>query len=365
MSDPAQPDRRKLPILHKVLMAATIALVLSEIGVRVVDHNKERTVEFFLPPDEHLVLLQTHPYIGFMYRPGAERTGGMYSSHINSLGMRGPELAMPKSPGTYRILCVGGSTTFSTGATADEKSYPARMQHYLNELAPEGVRLEVGNCGVTGYTTAENLINLQLRLVEFEPDAIVIYQAANDARPIQARGFQPDYAHYRRTWPLIEVSPFERWMISNVRLFAWLTRGLDPEKQYGSQSNRTFVDDFKELHVPSHQGVPPEGLDVFFRNLAHMVLVAREHGIEPVLSTFASCPEKQPDDEHFSDTVAAINERLAPFAAERNVPLLLIAEQLDDQCDLFDDWMHLGDDGSDAHGRVAAEEAARLGLFGL
>src|SRR5262245_37533496 len=31
---------------------------------------------------------------------------------IDSLGLRGPEVVVPKPPGTVRILCLGDSTTF-------------------------------------------------------------------------------------------------------------------------------------------------------------------------------------------------------------------------------------------------------------
>jgi len=360
--------RRRLPLLHKLLLALVVGLVAAELAVRIIDWRVGRTSEFFLPPDVHLVFQETHPYIGYTPRPGAvqEDPARKYHFHFNSQGMRGPELAVPKPPGVYRIFCLGGSTTYGSGVTEDELTYPARMEAHLNEMAPAGVRYEVANCGVSGYMTVENLINLQLRLVELEPDAVVVYLAANDARPIQARGFRPDYSHYRRSWPVIEVSPFERWMLRNVRLFAWLTRGLDPADQYGAQGHRSFVENYRELHQPSDQGVPEEGLEVFFRNLHHIVVIARANGIEPVLSTFATCPEKWKEgDERFLETVGAINARLVPFCEQEDVPLLRIAEQLDGRCELFDDWMHLGDQGSDEHGRIAAEEARRLGLFGL
>jgi lysophospholipase L1-like esterase len=355
--------------LHRVLLAALIGLVSAEIAVRVADSLAGRDANFFLPVDEHLAELSPHPYIGYVFRPGVEHLGnleeGGLNFHINSMGMRGPEMAPLKPPGVYRILCLGGSTTFGTGANEDEATYPARLEHYLNQMAPAGVRYEVGNCGVTGYTTAENLINLELRLVELEPDAIVFYAAANDARPIQARGFQPDYSHYRRSWPVIEVSPFERWMLRNVRLFAWATRGLDPERQYRSLGHPIFVEGFQDLHQRADQGVPAEGLDTFFRNLLHIVEVARANGIVPVVSTFAYCADKETGRERFLETIQAINARLSPFCEDHDVPLLRIDEQLSNRCELFDDSIHMGDEGCDEHGRVAAEEARRLGLFGL
>ena len=360
-----------LVMLAVLPWAALVVGLGAEAWVRWQDSRAGRDASFFLPPpDPQLTLVRTHPFIGYEFRPGATREGdtaqGGQRFRINALGMRGPELAVEKAPGTYRVLCLGGSTTFGTGVSEDRKTYPARLEHYLNEAAPAGVRYEVGNCGMTGYTTAENLINLALRLVDLDPDAIVIYAAANDARPIQASGFRSDYAHYRRSWAVTEITPLDEWLLRNVRVYAWATRGLNPEEQHGALGHRTFVPDWRELHVPSSQGVPAEGIDTFFRNLGHMVAIARDHGIQPVLSTFAVCGERQkPDEEDFQETVAAINARLPAFAAERDLPLLDIAGALDEQCELFDDWMHMNDAGSDAHGQRAAEEAQRLGLFGL
>lgn len=365
-----QTARRKLPRLHRVLLALAVLVVGAEIGVRVVDRVQGRDVGFFLPTENvYMNWFQTHPYMGFANRPGAKREGdltkGGYVFSINSLGLRGPEVTIDKPEGVYRILCIGGSTTFSSGAHEDHKTYPARFEHHLNALAPEGVRYEVWNCGVNGYNTAENLIFLALQLVEYDADAIVIYHAANDARPIQARGFRPDYSHCRRAWVLTELSSTEKWLLRNVRLYAWAARGLDPEEQLRALTHPIFVEGFKELHQRSDEIVPGEGLDVFFRNLGHMAVIAREHGIRPVFCTFAACAGKNDEEERFVETVQAINERMIPFAAERDVPVLRISEALSEQCELFDDWMHFGDEGSDAHGRVAAEEAQRLGLFGL
>ena len=363
-----------MPVLHKLMLALCVTLVSAELGVRLVDARAGRDVSFFMPPvDQLLSSYQTHPYMGYSYPPGFVRKRKLKKRgqdyHINSLGFRGAEIDRDKPPGHYRILCMGGSTTFGTGVSEDHKTYPARLQHYLDAVAPEGMTYEVINCGVSGFNTAENLIYLQLWLVELDPDAVVIYQAANDARPIQARGFRPDYAHYRRSWVETKLTSSERWLVKNLRLYAWATRGLDPEEQLSALSSPIFVEDFRELHVPSTEKVFDPGVDVFFRNLRHMIVIARDNGILPVLSTFAMCREKQKqkqkEREHFLETVAAINQRLVPFAEQLEVPLLDVAGALGGRCELFGDWMHLGDEGSDHHGRVVAEEAQRLGLFGL
>ena len=113
---------RGLPLLHKLLLALVVGLLSAEVGVRLIDWRAGRTLETYLPPaDPNRALMGLHPFMGYLYRPGAERVGNVEAGgnvvHINSRGMRGPELATAKAPGTYRILCIGGSTTYGTGAS--------------------------------------------------------------------------------------------------------------------------------------------------------------------------------------------------------------------------------------------------------
>src|SRR5688572_16962221 len=56
--------------------------------------------------------------------------------HINSHGFRGPEISVAKPPGTIRIITVGASTTFDACISNDAETWPARLQHWLGELAP-------------------------------------------------------------------------------------------------------------------------------------------------------------------------------------------------------------------------------------
>jgi hypothetical protein len=365
----AEIRKRRLSLCAKLLLSLVLGVLTLELGLRVIDRIAGRGTSFFLPPEDlGQSQFEPHPYRGFAYRPGAERArpadGRGQNFHINALGMRGPEVDVEKPPGTYRILCLGGSTTFGTSVTEDHLTYPARLEHYLNEGAPAGRTYQVWNCGVNGYNTVENLIYLELSLVELEPDAILVYDAANDARPIQAEGFRPDYSHLRRAWTQTRFSRGERFLLKWCRIYGWLTQGLEREGRVGTLHEALLVPGYRALHRPSSEGVNQEGVRVFLRNVRSMVAVCREFGIEPVFQTFAMCRTKQKDgEEHFLETVAAINAALREYSRESGVPLLDVARVVDERCELFIDWMHLDDAGSDAHARAVCEEARRLDLF--
>ena len=94
----------------------------------------------------------------------------------NNYGFRDGEIAVPKPPGVFRILCVGGSTT-EEGET-NETSYPNLLEARLNAHFP-GHMIDVVNCGITGLNTVKE----KMRLPDYfalGPDLLVLYNGVND-----------------------------------------------------------------------------------------------------------------------------------------------------------------------------------------
>ena len=75
----------------------------------------------------------------------------------------------------------------------------AQMEAMLREARPD-LDVEVVNAGVPSYTTAESLANLAYRIVDLEPDMIVVYHAVNDYRTRVYSNYDPAYFHYRKVW---------------------------------------------------------------------------------------------------------------------------------------------------------------------
>jgi len=374
-SDPSAvspaPDARRLSwstlLRHPCLVLIT-ALVLWEVAVRLVDWKDGRTASFYLPPPSSArSIVEPHPFIGFVQTPGWDRRSGHYQIHINSLGMRGKEMTVAKPAGVQRILCSGGSTTFCTGATSDDRTWPAQVESLLNETAPSGVRYEVGNLGVSGYSTAENLIDLELRRVDLAPDFFVFYGATNDARAIQAirgREFQADFTNLRRVWAPDELSPLETFLVSHFRSYARLSRGIDPDKQFGALASKLYVEDYGKLHVRSDERVNLAGVATYVRNVQHMVWICRAHHTQPILCTIAQCLSKvDPKDERFVETVMAMNQGVRKLAIDEHVPLVDIASELSNKPELYDDLVHHNDAGCRAFAEVLVAEARKQGLF--
>jgi len=99
-------------------------------------------------------------------------------AHVNAQGFRGPEVALEKPPGTFRIACLGDSQTFGHGV-GDDESWPANLAACLHERLP-GRSLEVLNCGVGGFETEEELALYEKRVRAFHPDLVLLGFFLND-----------------------------------------------------------------------------------------------------------------------------------------------------------------------------------------
>src|SRR5438552_3672722 len=143
--------------------------------------------------------------------------------HVNSHGFRGPETTIAKPAGTFRIMVVGGSTTFETQVSSDAHAWPARLQHWLGMSYPTR-SIEVINAGIPGYRVFDQLIRLQMELFVFEPDLIILYAGHNDVSCVLADRFM---ARNEGDRPL-QMKPFSRTE-------AWLQRHSEAYNKIVSQ----------------------------------------------------------------------------------------------------------------------------------
>jgi len=102
---------------------------------------------------------------------------GDETAHTNSLGFRGEDFAPEKPAGVFRIICLGGSSTFGYHNNDDE-TYPYDLGQLLGEEY-EGV--EVLNAGFPYYNTGSIRSLLTSELLDYDPDLLTIYSAYNDA----------------------------------------------------------------------------------------------------------------------------------------------------------------------------------------
>ena len=118
----------------------------------------------------------------------------------NSMGYRqgALETEVPKPKGTFRILVLGSSTTFSdTGAPTPADAWPARLNAHLPGPPAGFDRVEVVNAGLNYALSTELLIHLLFVGLGVEPDLIVWEGPGNDWLPPAVGDPSPDYRETR------------------------------------------------------------------------------------------------------------------------------------------------------------------------
>lgn len=101
-----------------------------------------------------------------------------YRHHFrtNSQGFRGTkEYSVLKPAGLFRVLALGDSVTLGHGVE-DEETFSAVLEQTLSQFRPT----EVINMGVSGFGTAEELIQLREVGLRYEPDLVVLAYFVND-----------------------------------------------------------------------------------------------------------------------------------------------------------------------------------------
>ena len=121
---------------------------------------------------------------GWALRPGAEGTVVSETKQyvrINSHGYRSAEQSYEKPANTVRIAVLGNSWTEAMQVPLD-KTYCSLLERRLTELSCfAGKHVEVLNFGVSGYSTAQELLLLRDEVWKYHPDVVVVaFYSARD-----------------------------------------------------------------------------------------------------------------------------------------------------------------------------------------
>jgi hypothetical protein len=119
--------------------------------------------------------------------------------------IRRSEAIRPRTAVKWRVVVLGGSTTFGEGIPRERDTWPAKLEERIR--AAYGPDCDVINCGVGGYTSAENLIHYLFLLAPLEPDVALLYTGINDVHARLFGEIATDYANYRKPWR-DEAGPF-------------------------------------------------------------------------------------------------------------------------------------------------------------
>ena len=127
-------------------------------------------------------LLNEDPFVGFssnvpLYLPETDSDGRqVLATAANKSLFNRQQFPQEKLPGTYRIFCVGGSTTYGRPYN-DTTSFAGWLRELL-PVADSRRRWEVINAGGISYASYR-VVRLMEALVSHEPDLFIIYTGHN------------------------------------------------------------------------------------------------------------------------------------------------------------------------------------------
>ena len=178
----------------------------------------------------------------------------------------------PKEKGTFRILCVGGSTTWGDGVSWGRQSYPAQLEKYLNN---NGYNVNIVNSGVPYYTSAEVLTSLCFRGIYTKPDLVLIHTGGNDMGPLCSPfEYKSDYSHWRQVGGIISDKVFTEYYykfpFSTFRLFLIYYLKPGTGNSVGVQISYPKLEMIAETEL---EKIKPLGLITNFRNIILYVLI--------------------------------------------------------------------------------------------
>jgi lysophospholipase L1-like esterase len=186
----------RLSLLRRLLWAggaAGGALVALEIGLRLfhVDFPAvERPIVAWSADRDRSMqsadyLFQRDPNALWTLRPGAvvpvPETGAKDPDveRVNPAGYRGPLVAPGRARGTLRILTLGDSAAFGLGVRYEE-TFSAKLASMLDAC---GVKAEVIDAGVGGYTVRQGIERYRELSLRYEPDIVIAaFSGANESR---------------------------------------------------------------------------------------------------------------------------------------------------------------------------------------
>jgi hypothetical protein len=239
---PRDFGRYPVPLLRAISYAFTVVAVLGSIFVAEFVVYPYKTG---LPRDVFLMGFAAIPHRVVDDTP------------INALGFTGDVIDVRKSPGTIRVLTLGGSALFNRRMTE-------RLKDRFSRVGTEGI--EILGAALRTHTTASSILKHKL-FSKYKSDFVLIYHGINDlwANHVLNEDFKADYSHlnpwYKRNYCL------DHSIICRLTYNNWIYR--------------------KPAAVVRRKFGGSPGEKVFRRNLVTLIKAARENGSVPILMTFA------------------------------------------------------------------------------
>ncbi len=248
----------------------------------------------------------------------------------------------------YRVIAVGGSTTANIRPfLAGGVDYAIALERLLNAGADNGP-YEVLNAGAEAYSTAHSLINISLRLVDFEPDLIILMHNLNDASANSfGDGVTSDYSNkYMLPYylnPRLQANLSFQGLLFQSRLLCYL------------DLPQTLA---RRARVIRPDNPTAAGMRIFKRNLKSIISICRTHGMGLLLLTQ---PHQDTDHKYIHlKVVQDYNRAIEQIAREQNVHFFDMEAAFGKKPKFFNDMFHYTPAGIERFAQLLAPVVTRI-----
>jgi len=306
-----------------------------------------------------------HHYLGYFPTPNYRK--GL--TFHNSLGYRNDEFALVKPDVVYRIVVLGGSSTYDVRIEDNQETFTAQLENVLkDEYGYQNV--EVINAGVPGYSSWEMLINFEFRVLDLEPDLVIVYEGTNDvhARLVEPTAYRGDNSGRRRPWQTPPVALWEHSALLRIlSRLANVTRQVSVDDFVSAPTYLSwpYESRLSESHLSLAEILRDNPPTYFRRNLEAMIAIADEHGVGVLLATWAYSPymsdyaSKPAYQQGFEENNRVVRE----VAISHHIPLFDLADVMPQDTRYWADGRHSNEAGAALKASLFAEYLDSQGLL--
>lgn len=287
----------------------------------------------------------------------------------NNVGFRGDSLAIPKPDDELRIFIVGGSTAQCLHID-DSKSLNSIVQRSLSEKFP-GRNVKVYTAARSGDGTSEHLAMLTQRIIQMQPDLIIVFAGFNDLRKSVQKY---DYMHLRpqqQSGPRTIYQAVTDLQVGR-RMYYLFKRTSDDELRKIIPLSTNYRELFTmQQRTPESDSLPYINAEPYAINLSAIAGACKANKIPlvfvPNQSTWNStsmkmqhwlltCGKVRYREDYLEKGLRIFNDTMKAVASRNNIALFDLPARMAGTGDFFYDDCHFNNNG-------ALEAGKMLGIF--
>jgi lysophospholipase L1-like esterase len=274
------------------------------------------------------------------------------TASVNSLGFRGPEFQSVKPEGVFRIICLGGSSTFGFH-NRDTGTYPFQLEQLFRQHKGY-MKVEAINAGFPYYYTGNILPLLEEELLDYQPDILTFYSAGNDSGyPLSEEALSGIFSWLKKRSIIVSLVHSFIKKAQNMRTFKKIIKSVshsvDPVK---------FENDTKQF-VMRYRGNVKKIVDLAKKNNVPVIFIKQPITTDNKKYVALSYDEEyklilNQLNEHNSLLIKELMllrhhkfmEELEDIAHEEDIPIVDNIKIVDQHRRRLESWVHLSEEAN-------------------